>query len=151
MPLNSKSPEVHGLWGILLLHFPINGYCVSVILSGAYHTDVGRQLRGSSAAVDGKREVGLHTDLVPKILHEKRLKGLGTALNDERLDVMCIEALHVQRMLVVNDESFGAFPHPVTYGELRMFTLVGDTTHNDGVGLCPQLVGEHLGVGCRYG
>ena len=42
-------------------------------------------------------------------------------------------------------------PPPVTYVQSGMFAFLGDSSHKDGVGLCAQLVREHLREGRRDG
>ena len=59
---------------------------------------IGRNLWSAGAVGDGYREVGLYPQLIPKTFFHKRLKCLGTTLNDKRLDIVCMKTIQVQRV-----------------------------------------------------
>ena len=91
---------VFGAWSLL----PVRDNLVVAVAVVVGNDGVGRQVGGTRAAADGQREVGLYADFVPQVLHEERLQRLGTALDDERLDVVGVEAVEVQRVGAVHDQ-----------------------------------------------
>ena len=73
---------------------------MAVILLATYKVDVSWKLRSTCAATDGDGS-RLDANLVPKVLDKERLERPGPAFNNERLDVVSIETLCVERVLVV--------------------------------------------------
>ena len=72
--------------------------------------------------------------------------GLATTLYDERLDALLIEVVDElwQGALVCQDDALGIRTVPVANGQLRVFADVSGMSHEDGILLSTQLVGEHL-------
>jgi len=134
---------VFGAWSPL----PVGDNLVVAVAFVVGDEGVGRQVGGTCAAADGQHEVGLYADFVPQVLHEERLQCLGTALDDERLDVVGVQAVKVQRVGAVYDQPLRTVAPPVADGQLRMLALLGHTAHEDGILLGAQLVGEHLREG----
>ena len=66
---------------------------------------------------------------------------------------MCMETVKVKGVLMVDDEAFGIRATPVSDIQLRMVSLVCDTSHQNGILLGTELMGEHLGKvgGYLYG
>jgi len=124
---------------------------VAVVLPRAAYDGVGGQLRGPRAARDGEQRVGLHANFVPEALDEKRLERLAASLDDERLHVVGVQAVQVQRVGAVYHQPLGVRSAPVAHVQLRMLALVGHAAHQNGVLLAAQLVGQHLREGRRDG
>ena len=91
----------------------------------------------------------LDTNLIPQTLHNKRLQGLCASLYDKALHMMGIEGFKVKRMTTVDNQPLRVGSRPVTYVQLRVLTLVGDTPYKDSIGLSTQFMYQHLGKGCR--
>ena len=102
-------------------------------------------MRGTGASLHGEGGVGLYAYLVPQVLRQEGVECLASSLDNERLDVMVIQTLQVQRMLVVDDESLRRRPRPVAHGEQWMLALVSHSAHEDGILFGTQLMVEHLG------
>ena len=123
---------------------------VAIILTACDHTHMRRQLGGSRTVSDGDGS-RLHTYLVPELLVKESLQCAGSPFYDKRLYAMSMQALHAERMPTVANHAMRIRPHPVAHGELWMLSLVGDTSHEDGIFLGTQLMAEHLGEGSRDG
>ena len=117
---------------------------VAAILLATHHTCCSRQLRCPCATINGQLQIGLHTDLIPEPLYKECLQRAPSSFDDERLDVVKIKALEIQGMLTVHNQTTGIGSHPVTHSQLRMFTFVSNTPHEDGILLSTKLMGEHL-------
>ena len=122
-----------------------NHNLVSIIFLCTIDNGIRRNLWRMCTIRHGLPQIGLHTDFIPKALLHKRVKCLGTALNDERLDMVCIKTLQIQRMGMVDDEAFGILASPFTDIQLGMVTLICDSPHEDSVFLSTEFMREHLG------
>jgi hypothetical protein len=99
-----------------------------------------RELWRSCSTTYRQASIRLHTNLIPKALSQERLKRLSATLYDERLDMMGIKHLHIQRMLSVDDHTFGVRAFPLTDSQLWMLTFIGHTPNEDGILLSSQLM-----------
>ena len=129
----------------------------------AHKAHVGGQFRSRGATTNAERS-RLHAYFIPRISIDERLQRACSALHDERLALLLVQPFEqlrndwlreVQtlegRLTAVDHYAARCLARPVAHVEARLFTFVGDASHEDGIVLGAQFVNKRLCERCGYG